>query len=346
MSAQNDLTRRLVQRLALDVGTDSPPLGSNARAQDAYLRGLALRVSSPTAQREAARAFREAVDLDPSLADAWAHLSLIETFFAEGPDPPDRDRSRIMAREMAERAISLDPAGPNGYAALGSIQFYSEWDFPAAVRSLKHATELSPSAAFARQRYAMLLSALGRHSEAIAVAREAQRIEPNVALRSTTLGTAYYYARDYPRAIQEMRRGFAVTPDFGVSHFGLGRIASAQGRHDEAIAEIERALVQSRNSSWLVELARTYAAAGRRDDVERILDELDVRQRAGDTFSLDNLAYIAAAEGRIDDAFLLLEDAFNRRITSMLWVGVDPRVDSLRADARFDALLKRMKLRP
>jgi serine/threonine-protein kinase len=346
MSAQNDLTRRLAQRLALDVGTDSPPLGSNARAQDAYLRGLALRVSSPSAQQDAARAFREAVDLDPGLADAWAHLSLIETLFAEGPDPPDRERSRVIAREMAERAIGLDPSGPNGHAALGSIQFYSDWDFAAAEQSLKRAVELSPSAAFARQRYAMLLSALGRHDEAIALAREAQRIEPSVAVRSTTLGAAYYYARDYSRAIQEMRRGLAVSPDFGVAHFGLGRIASAQGRHTEAIAEIERALAQSRNSGWLVELARAYAAAGRREDVERILNELRTRQRSGNDFSLDNLAYIAAAEGRIDDAFILLEDAFNRRVPAMLWIAVDPRVDPLRNDQRFDALVKRMRLRP
>jgi len=346
MSAQNDLTRRLAQRLTLDVGTDSPTLGANARAQDAYLRGLALRVSSPNTQEEAARAFREAVDLDPGLADAWAHLSLIETLFAERPVTPDRERSRILAREMAERAIGLDPSGPNGHAALGSIQFYSDWDFAAAEQSLRRAVDLSPSAAFARQRYAMLLSALGRHDEAIALAREAQRIEPSVALRSTTLGTAYYYAGDYSRAIQEMRRGLAVTPDFGVSHFGLGRIASAQGRHTEAIAEIERALAQSRNSGWLVELARVYAAAGRRADVERTLNELDVRQRGGDTFTLDNLAYIAAAEGRIDDAFILLEDSFSRRLMSMLWIRVDPRVDPLRNDPRFDALLTRMKLRP
>lgn len=349
MRAQGDLTRRLAQRLSLDLSSASAAIDSlatmDSRAQDAYLRGLALRVSSPSAQPEAARAFRESVDLEPALADAWAHLSLIETALGERMTGDDRQRSRQLARQLAERAISLDPLGPNGHAALGSIQFYVDWDFAAAEKTLKHTIELSPSAAFARQRYAMLLSALGRHQEAITVAAESQRLEPTVAIRSTTLGTAYYYARDFGRAAEEMRRALQVTPGFGVAHFGLGRIASAEGRHDVAVAEIERALGQDRNASWLVELARVYAAAGRADDTRTVLAELERRQASGDAFSSDNLAYIAAAAGRIDDAFAILDRAVGDRLAAMLWLAVDPRVDPLRHDPRFDQLIARMGLR-
>lgn len=350
VAAQSDLTRRLIQHLALKLSDADSRLNSmsalSARAQDAYLRGLALRVSSPNAQADAARAFREAADLEPALADAWAQLSLIETVFAERSEGDDRERSRRLARQLAERAIALDPGEPNGYAALGSIQFYTDWDFTAAAETLRKAVELSPAAAFARQRYSMLLAAVGRLPEAIAVAQQGEQLEPGVALRATTVGTAFYYARDFSHASEAMRRALSVTPDFGVAHFGLGRIASAQGQHDVAIAEIERALAQSRSSSWLVELARAYAAAGRPDDVKTVIAELDTRQRTGDRVSPDNLAYIAAAEGRADDALRILEDAADRHVAAMLWIGVDPRVDPLRGNPRFEKLLVRMGLRP
>jgi tetratricopeptide (TPR) repeat protein len=166
-----------------------------------------------------------------------------------------------------------------------------------------------------------------------------------VALRATSLGTVYYYARDFARAEAEMRRALATTPEFAVAHFGLGRIASARGQHDVAIAEVNRALAQRRNSSWLVELARIYAAAGRGPDKDRILAELETRDAAGDRFSLDNLAYIAAAEGRTDEAFAILDRAVDEKLAAMVWIAVDPRVDALRNDARFSRLLARMNLR-
>ena len=350
MSAQADLSRRLASRMALDLTDAEPPLQRQSaldpRAQDAYLRGLALRVSSPSAQQEAARAFREAVEIEPTLADAWGHLALIETVFAERAAPAERERGRTVARELAQRAVDLDPAAPIGHVALGTIQFYSEWDFPAAEKSFREALAVAPSSGMAMQRYSMLLAALGRLDEAIAVAQQGQRLEPSVALRTTSLGTVYYYARDFASATTEMRRALSITPDFGVAHFGLGRIASAQGRHDQAIAEITRALEQSRNSAWLVELARAFAAAGRSVEARRVLDELDVRAKAGDRFSLDNLAYIAIAQGRRDEALRLLERAADQREAAMLWIAVDPRVDALHGDPRYDTLLARMNLRP
>jgi hypothetical protein len=80
--------------------------------------------------------------------------------------------------------------------------------------------------------------------------------------------------------------------------------------------------------------------------VNRVLAELTDREKAGDRFNLDNLAYIAAAEGRTDDAFSILEQARQQKMVNMLWIAVDPRVDPLRKDPRFDQLLHRMNLTP
>jgi len=174
--------------------------------------------------------------------------------------------------------------------------------------------------------------------------KESQEVDPRSAVHTASLGMLYYYARDYPRAIEQAALSAKQIPGMALSDFALGRIYSAQGRHRDAIAALERAVAADRNSAWLVELARAHAAAGHRDDTSRIMAELTDRERAGESYSLDNLAYIAAAEGRADDAFAILNQAVDRHLVNVLWIAVDPRADPLRTDPRFDQLLARMRI--
>jgi hypothetical protein len=99
-------------------------------------------------------------------------------------------------------------------------------------------------------------------------------------------------------------------------------------------------------TGYLAELARAYAAAGRPADKDAALRELDARERQGQASSPDAAAYIAAAEGRLDAAFAILEQAVDQRVQGVLWLAVDPRVDPLRGDPRFDRLLARAGLTP
>jgi tetratricopeptide (TPR) repeat protein len=282
------------------------------------------------------------VELEPGFADAWGQLALIEAALAERSAAIDRAQSTAIARQLAARAISLDPRSASGLAALATVKFYGEFNFQEAEEGLRAALEANPSASFLMQRYAMVLAAMSRLDEAVALAREAQRLEPTLAMRSTSLGILLYYARKYDEAAREMNRALLVTPAYPLAYFGLGKIASAQGRHAEAIRQLQRALAGSMNSVWLSELARAYAAANRPDDVSRVLAQLRDRERNGDGFSPDNLAYIAVAEGRFDEAFSILEDAIERRLANVLWIAVDPRVDPLRADPRFKQLIAKL----
>ena len=345
-SAQAEITRLVASRLALQLSPEETAAladrAVDSQAQDLYLKGVAYAMAAPTQSREAANYFRKAVEVDPGFADAWAELALIEIRLIELTTSLDRRERADFVRQMALKALALDPALPSGHAALGTVQFYFDWDFDGAERTLRRAIEVNPSHAFSRQRLSMLLAARNRLAEAIAFGREGQLLEPSVPLRTASLGMLYYYARDFPNAIDQMRRSLQLSPVYALADFGLGRIYSAQGRHADAIAALEKAVAADRNAGWLVELARAYAAAGQKDATAKILAELTDRERAGESYSLDNLAYIAAAEGRIDDAFVLLDDAVRRRLVNVLWIAVDPRVDRLRADARFTQLLNRM----
>jgi serine/threonine-protein kinase len=349
MMAQADIARLVAERLALTLseGEQTSLKGQpiDPKAQDAYLRGLALANSGPASALESARLFRQAVEIEPGFAAAFAALSLAENRLASHAADSSPERAAVI-RELAERAVALDPQLALGHTALASEQMYFEWNFPEAERHFRRALEVGPGDAAARQPFAMLLAALGRLDEAIALARESQSLEPTLATRAQSVGILYYYKRDYDRATAEFQHALKLQPGFPVGHFGLGRVYSAQGRHAEAIAEITRSLGASRPIGYLVELARVHAAAGQPDRVREVLAEVAEQERQGDRNNLDNLAYIAAAEGRIDEALQILEQARQQRTPNMLWIAVDPRVDPLRSDPRFERLLKDMKLEP
>lgn len=346
-AAQVDIARKVAAHLALSLSPEetralaqvfvTPP------AQEAYLRGMAALVAAPANVAEAAAHFREATTIAPDFAPPWAERALAETFLLEETGTPaDRAERADAIRRMATRAIALDPALGRGYAALGTVEFYYDWDFTAAEQTLRRGMEVAPSDGLVRQRLAMLLAALGKLDDAIALGREGQIVEPLVPFRSTSLAALYYYARNYQRAEEEYRRALDLSPKFAVAHFGLGRLYAEQRRPDDALSEIEQAVALVRLPEWLVEYARVLIVAGRPADAQTLIAELLAGDRKP---SPDQWAYIAAAQGQVDRAFEILDEAVRQRSTSVLWIAVDPRVDALRADSRFDRLLRRIGLR-
>jgi TolB-like protein/tetratricopeptide (TPR) repeat protein len=348
LSAQGEIATLVAARLSVGLttgesrGLRQQPL--NPAAQDAFLRGLvALHPGADLNTATSAVAhFQRAVSLEPGFAPAWAHLALAELRLVDRVSAIDRVAKAAEIATMAEKAIEIDPTLEAGYLALGTTQFYHDWSFATAEQTLRAGLERSPSSAVSMQRLASLLSALGRMDEAIGLGEASRSLEPLVPLRSTSLGTTYYYARDFARAEAEMKRALEIQPGFVVGHFGLARVYSAMGRHHEAIQQAELALSPARTPAYLAEAARVYQAAGRPEMTAATVRELDDRKRQGEAYSADNLAYIAAAAGRIDEAFAILDSAVQQRLTNVLWIGVDPRADPLRGDPRFTALLKRI----
>jgi serine/threonine protein kinase/tetratricopeptide (TPR) repeat protein len=352
-AAQAELAGLIASHLRLRLSVDEEnalkqrPL--DARAQEAYLRGVVTAgteiLDLPTSLLTR-RHFREAITIAPDFADAWAELAHVELRVIERASGVDRRQAASLVRELAERAVQLDSSSARGYEALGTVQFYHDWDFSGAERTFVAALQARPSSASIRQILSMLLATQNHLPEAIRLAEEGRHLEPLVAVRTTSVGILYYYARDYARAELEMRRALQIAPDFLIAHFGLGRVYSAMGRHSDALTELNAALGTSRPPAYLVEIARVLIAAGQRAESDNVLRALEERRAKGEGYSFDNHAYIAAAAGRIDEAFDILNRAIDERLTNVLWIDVDPRVDPLRSDPRFAALLARIGLRP
>jgi serine/threonine-protein kinase len=351
LSARSEIARLVAARLSLDV---PPALAANRErqlqpeAQDAFIRGLVELGSEAVPRISAAvKLFEQAVAIEPNWAEPLAHLAYSQQITGEFGDPAQRQDRAEVVRTNALRAIELDPAVPVSYVALAAVQAYHDWDFPAAEATLRQGLQAFPRSAVAHGRLGLLLAAAGRLPEAIAEAQHARDLEPLLPERHTTLGIIRYYARDFDRALEEMRRALAISPNYGPALFGSGRILSAAGRHDDAIRSIQAAIDLSptiENPAWVANLGIAYSLAGRTSDVDKARARLRRLEAAGAFVSVDNFAYIAANQGRFDEAFSVLDEAVNRRMTSILWLAVDPRADALRRDPRFDRIIARMGL--
>jgi len=348
LDARSEIARLVAARLLLTVPAALRADASRQlapEAQDAFLRGLAAASNGSAANAlTAIGLFSRAVELEPTWADPLAHLALVEQRAIEFGDPADRPSRAQDVRARALRAIELDPSVPMSYTALAAIQAYHDWDFVAAEATLRQAIDTSPADSSAQGRLALLLAAAGRLDEAVAEARAARDREPLVPERHTNLGIVRYYAGDFDGALADMDRALAIAPANALGHHGRGRVLAAIGRYDEAISSIQTALKVSDNAGWWATLGVTYAKAGRLNDLKPVLQRLREFEQRGIFVSVDQYAYIAAHQGRLDEAFRLLDEAVDRRMTNVLWLAVDPRADALREDPRFALLIARMGL--
>ena len=346
LAIQSDIVAALVKALALPLTREEQRALVRAtmsrEAEDHYLRGLAQASRVPADPHLASTAFRLVTELAPNFAPGWAELAISDLFLVDSAPAAERPSLVAAIRRAAEHAIQLDPEFAKGYAARGLVEFYYDWNFAAAEATFRKGIDVAPADGFIRQRLAMLLAALGRLDEALQQGRESRALEPLLAQRSTSLGALYYYARDYRRAATEYQSALAVDAAFAVARFGLGRVFAEERRYPQSLAEIERALSQVRYPEWLAEYARVLLLSGKRVEARRIIDEIG----PGSVQPYpDQWAHIALADGDREGAFAALERAVTERSISVLWLSVDPRVDPLRSDPRFDRLLARIGLR-
>jgi serine/threonine-protein kinase len=316
----------------------------NPAAHEAYLKGRYYWArATEEAVRKSIEYFEEAIAKDPryalahaGLADAYNQLANpILEIVPQGQVIPK-------VKAAATRALELDDTLAEAHISLGRIKFYYDWDWAGAEKSFRRAIELSPNYPYAHHVYALLLSALGRHTEAIQESTRAQESDPVAVLVNGVAGLISCFARQFGTAEEQLRKTLQLEPNFMFAHWILGGLCLVpMGRYDEAIDELQKAIALSGNVAHPRGLlGYAYAKVGRRDDALRVLDELEeLSQRRYVAPVSRAFTYSALGDERL---FQALEEAYQQRSSSLVWGRVFPHWDDLRAQPRFQELLRRM----
>jgi serine/threonine-protein kinase len=343
-AVQSEVTRRIARSLALELLPQNQVALARAPTTvpdvyEAYLKGRYHWNKGSQEQLQKARQyFEQAVALDPKFAPGYAGLA--DSFWASAELRP---RIRVLkAKEYVLKALELDPMLADARTSLGNIRLFGDWDWEAAGEQFKRALELNPNDAEAHRSYSVYLSTLGRSAEALTEVRRAQELDPFSLLTNVTFGWTFYFARQYGPAIEQCHKALELDTDSVGAHDCLGQSYRARGMREEAIAQSNAAVTLSRGEpDYAAGLASVYAEAGRTDDAEKIL--LELRQQVHHRYVAPYLlASIYASLNQPSRAFASLENAYTEHDPYLAWLMVDPALDPLRSDPRFQDFLRRI----
>jgi len=318
----------------------------NPEAYEAYLRGryyLSNQYTMAQPLNMAKGYFEESIRKDPGFALAYSGLAdsyVYLAFFGQGQLSPDR--AYRSAKEALRKAAELDDSIGETHDTLGVLSWRFDWNWDAAEREFNRAIALAPSYSCAHEDRAEYLSFIGRRADALAEVAKSNELDPGPGSAMTELG-AYYQLRDYESLVETGRRGVASYSDEWVEHYSLGIGYEGTGKRLEAISEYQKAIEMSNgDQNATASLAHAFAGIGRRSEAEKILRDLERKSKSA-YVSPYIIATVYAGLGEKDKAFELLERAYQERSLDISWhLKADLRIDNLRSDPRFEALLRRV----
>jgi TolB-like protein/Tfp pilus assembly protein PilF len=300
---------------------------------------------TPEAFRKAMEHFQCSIRTDPAWAPPYAGLA--DAYLLLGSTSYDALPPREAmpkAKAAAASALKLDDSNVEAHASMAYSLMAFDWDFPAAAREFHRALELNPGYPTAHQWYAHYLLAMGKMDDAIAEMRKAWERDPLSLAINTGVGWALYLARRYDEAIEQYRKTLDMDDHFVVTRIVLGMCYERNAMKAQAIDEFQRALRIAPESTFaLARLGQTYASSGNREEALRIMDQLTRLSKTRYVPSTYAGA-IFAALGDNDQAFASASAAYQERSHYLIYLNVEPSLDSFRADPRFSDLACRIGL--
>jgi TolB-like protein/DNA-binding winged helix-turn-helix (wHTH) protein/tetratricopeptide (TPR) repeat protein len=347
LSLQRNVARDVAREIRIKLTPQEERILAGARpvnpqAQVAYLKGLFfLNKRLPVALDKSAEFFDQAIELDPTYAQAYAGRSITYIYVGIVGLVPPRE-AFPKAKTAAMKALELDETLADAYAALGQVSKQYDWDWAKAETMYKRALELTPSSWVARGWYAGLLSTMGRFEQSIKLDMEARDLDPISANSGTFLGRDLYRARRYDEAIRACQEALELEPDHLFALRFQAQSLEQKHQFPEAIAKLKRAVSLSDGPIYRGQLAHAYALAGNRAKALEILEQLKTLSKEKYVVPVD-IAIIYTGLGDRNSAFQWLEKAYQER-TARITELSEPHFDSLRSDPRFPDLMRRIGL--
>lgn len=318
----------------------------NTEAYQYYLKGRYFVTSKRTEEwiKKGIEYFQKAIDLDPNYALAYSGIAEAYGFLASSTGGWSPHKAYPKAEAAAMKALELDDSLGEAHCSLGFSRLLYDWNFEEAEHHFLEAMRLSPNYPNAHDGYGFYLKAVGRHDEAIEKGKLVQKLEPLSTFAHVSLGYAYYFARDYEKAVQECRKALEMDKNLTFAYRNLGLAFLQQKKYDEAIEALKNAVKYSCGGlAFESYLGVAYALTGNREEAFNVLENLKIIDREKYVPAY-NFAIIYAGLGELDKAFEWFKKALKERSGFLPFLKVEPIVDGLRNDSRFQNLLEKVGL--
>jgi TolB-like protein/Flp pilus assembly protein TadD len=287
--------------------------------------------------------FNQALAKDPNYAPAYAGIA---DSYVLLPEYSNESSTELYpkARAAAEKALAIDNDLAEAHVSLGLLHG-ADFNLNPSKREFERALKLNPNYAAAHYFLGLtVLAPLGQLDQALAELKRAVELDPFSAIMNTNFGLCYILARRYPEAIAQLRKATELDPNFSQAHVFLGRALEVSGDSAGAIREYEKAYEVEKahgtgakdvGSPWL---AYAYALQGEREKALQLLGQLeDLERRNGGVFAF-GLAMVHLRLGQKEQAIDWLERSHLKKELPTSFIKVNPELDPLRGDARFEKL--------
>jgi serine/threonine protein kinase/Tfp pilus assembly protein PilF len=287
--------------------------------------------------------FQQAIQKDPSYALAYAGVADSYVLLGWNSYLPPKD-AFPKGKAAAMSALEIAPDLGEARTDLAAVLWLHDWEWPEAQKEFQRSVELNPSYPTANHYYAECLMTMGRHAEALTRMKQSLALDPLSLIINVAIGWAYYHARQYDEAVEQLLRTMELDPNYPMTYWILGLLYRKTARYDLAISAGEKGVNLSGGSPLMrAALAQTFATAGAADEAIRILDDLETR--AKERYVAPHFfAGTYVGLGEHDRALEYLEKSYAEHCHWLIYLHIDPSMDDLRNDPRFQDLLRRVGL--
>jgi eukaryotic-like serine/threonine-protein kinase len=343
----NSVQSAAAREIAQELGVTLPRLALTAVERPLTRDSMALRFyrlgehflqsfDDPIAVRKSVDYFERAIARDSNLVQAPIGLAQAMIWRGERENLVSRDYFPVVAQQL-RKSIALDPTIAEAHALLALYLLEYTHDWVGAEEEHQRALALDPNSVAAHAGYGWQLQVESRFQEAIGEYKRAVALDPTNKIARGQLVRVLDFAGQEGRAMRELREALELTPQYYPLYYHWAVMLLRRGQRDSAVAMLDDHVTTPEwYDGWL------YAAAGRRDKGQQILDSLLVRNAVRPVDPL-HIAAIHAGLGNREDAFKWLDRAYSDRSALLLFLlGPHPAFDALRGDLRFQELRKKV----
>lgn len=289
--------------------------------------------------------FQQAVDRDPNYALAYAGLADAYLLLAAYGSLPTLE-ANARARPFVEKALALDDNLAEAHKSLAGI-YHNDWNWVAAGEEYRRAYELNPNDVTLCHWYALYKLSMGRRDEGLDMMKRARELDPLSVERNRALGDAYLVTRRYDQAIEQYRLALALDPQYLHANNSLFIAYLLQGDLERAAGQAEKLRqIDAGPSAEVLYAAWLHVMSGGKDEVRRLLRDLERQQSQGEPSLAVDIGLLHAHLGEADLAFEWLEKAYRAHAAELEDLKIVPFFDPLRSDPRFQDLVRRVGLPP